>query len=141
MKSLFTFFLILFSQISFAYDPSLMINVQKVSAMLNRAEHRGVTSSGTTCYVELRRIEDGYYTLYTASENDQLFIGLDIEAYGKIHSSWTKRSFHLTQIGKEGSQELRMKEDFSTKRLSVFSDVSENGKSSDMQCYLPLKKF
>lgn len=143
MKLLITLFLIIFSQLTFAYDPSLMINVKKVSALLARAENRGVTPAGSVCYVEVRRIEDGYYTLYTTSVADQeeIMIGLDIEAYGKIVSSWTKRSFTLHQRGFDGAQALLMKEEFSTKKLSVFSRVSEHGKVIETKCYLPLKNF
>jgi len=139
MKTLFAIALFLGSMPLFAYDPTLAINVQKVSSLLSRAEKRGINPAGIACYVELRRIEDGYYTLYTASENDQLFIGLDIEAYGKIQSKWTKRSFTLLQRGFEGVQELNIREEFSTRHLAVHSKESVNGQSSETICYLPLK--
>lgn len=139
MKSFLIIALCLGSMPLLAYDPSLAINVQKVSSLLSRAENRGINPAGIACYVELRRIEDGFYTVYTASENDQLFIGLDIEAYGKIQSHWTKRSFTLLQRGFEGIQELKIKEEFSTRHLSVHSRESVNGKLLETICYLPLK--
>lgn len=137
--------LILMSSYSFAYayDESLMINVKKVSKLLKRAEPNGQTPDGANCSVELRRIEDGYYTLYVETKDDALFTGLDIEAYGPIKSHWTKRSFSLCQSGPDGSQHLEMKEDFSTKKLIIFSEDETNGIISNLQreihCALPLK--
>lgn len=123
----------------FAYDESLMINVKKVSKLLERAESNGVTPDGSKCYVELRRIEDGYYTLYSELKKEYTFVGLDIEAYGKIISSWTKRSFSLHQGGADGSQNLFMKEEFATKKLLVKSKEEFNGSGKEILCYLPLK--
>jgi len=139
MKTFFTIALFLGSLPLFAYDPTLAVNVEKVSSLLSRAENHGTNPSGIDCYVELRRIEDGFYTLYTASENDQLFIGLDIEAYGKIQSSWTRRSFTLHQRGFEGIQELKIREEFSSRHLAVHSKEYVNGKLAETICYLPLK--
>lgn len=131
--------LILLNSSSFAYDRKLIINVKKVGNLLSRAESFGSTPDGAKCYVEVRRIEDGFYTLYTETESESIFIGLDIEAYGKIKSKWTKRSFSLQQKGLDGSQQLLMKEEFSTRRLSINAVDILKGNRRQIQCILPLK--
>lgn len=138
MKFTVILFFLFCSTIALAGN-ELTINVKKVTALLERAENRGVTPGGAICYVELRTSEDGRHSVYTASENDQLFIGLDIEAYGRITSAWSKRSFSLNQRGFVGSQDLMMVEEFSSKKLKVHSVESANGQTTETICSLPLR--
>lgn len=138
MKLTFTLLVLIFSNLALAGN-ELSINVKKVTALLERAENRGVTPAGAVCYVELRVNEEGKHSVYTASENDQLFIGLDIEAYGRITSAWSKRSFSLNQRGFVGSQDLMLLEEFSAKKLKVHSTESANGETTETICSLPLR--
>lgn len=131
-------FLIVMSSSAFAYDPSLLINVKKVTNLLSRAKLLGKTADGTKCEAEIRRIEDGYYTLLIQSEGESIFIGLDLDLYGKPASSWTKRTFTLRQSSEEGSQFLFMKEDFASKKLSIFAEDEFTGVKRSIHCLLPL---
>jgi hypothetical protein len=145
MKTLiFAALFFLMNSYSFAYDPSLFINVKKVTSLLKRAEPIGISSNGSKCQAEIRRIEDGYYTLLLTYEGDKtIFIGLDLEVYGKTPvSKWTKRSFELHELGADGSQDLVMKEQFSSKKLMIKAHDELkgefNGERRDVLCYLPI---
>jgi hypothetical protein len=120
-----------------------MINVHKVENLLKRAESVGKTPAGEICQVEIRRIEDGYYTLAGIGEGNEILVGLDIEAYGKIQSQFTKHSVKISQEGMDGSEGLVMKEEYATKHLMVQVEEDEGGcfssKHQQLTCYLPLK--
>ncbi|MBC7538285.1 MAG: hypothetical protein H7281_05665 [Bacteriovorax sp.] len=142
MKTLISISLLfLMNTLAFAYDPSLLINVKKVGSLLKRAESTGKTSNGTKCEAEIRRIEDGYYTLLLTLEENTIFIALDLEVYGQRPvSSWTKTSFVLHEKGDEGSQGLVMIEEFATKKLMIKAYDELNGYKREVTCFLSLKK-
>jgi hypothetical protein len=131
---------ILMTSSSFAYDESLLINVKQVSRLLNKANLSGKTPGGAPCEVELRRIEDGYYTVYSRTATDEIFIALDLEVYGITPvSSWTKTSFELEEPGCISAQNLKMRVENATKKLVVDSRDEYEGHVREIRCYLPLK--
>jgi hypothetical protein len=140
MKACLLLTSILFSSQLFAYDEKLMVNVEKANALLSRAHDSGFTPGGEACDVELRQIEDGYYTVYLKSgENKETMVGLDIAPYGRIYSHWTKNSLIIKHEGCFESQTLNMREDYATRKLVVKIKSDLSGKIDNVSCLLPLK--